>query len=157
MSLNKRCRARGVDAGSRFPNACRKFTSMCRLLPLRLLLALFAFAGLASDSAVKVAHGEAHLAERLSFDRAVASSGISVRCGADSGELERAPAEHSVLHAITVASQRVAAIGLPAGVALELLTTVLVPRSASALTAASEARPPTCVGAPAQPRAPPLG
>ena len=146
---------------SQFPASTGTLTSMRRLLPLRLLLAVLSFAGLASDSALKVAHGEVHLTERLAFESVEADPGASAHAagsgGGGGGEVHEAARDHSELHAVTVAPQLAAHIALPVYLTGVLPGADLAAESASPRTVASVARPPTFDGVPAQPRAPPIG
>lgn len=116
---------------------------------LRFLLATLAFSGLTTDSVSKVLHGVAHGDERRAQEQVHAS--IPTVEGHD------VDAEHSALHAVSVAQPLASATAMPAHVG------VLVPSSEVVIVAdaprdvRNRARPPNPDTLPALPRGPPIG
>lgn len=126
---------------------------MRRLVPLRLLIALLAFIGLANDVASKVVHGEVHLGESATLSAAERV----VHAVTPGVEAHEAASDHSELHATTVAPQWDTQAALPAHEVAVVPASQLLAAPSSPRTVTNKARPPNADGRPAQPRAPPIG
>lgn len=137
---------------------------MRRLHFARVLFALLATAGLASDTAAKVLHGVTHLEEGHAAQRLHAPHGASSaeRAGLVVGtspvaEAHEPDADHSALHAVSVAPRLASVTAMPANAAVSPPAAVVTAIAATPPFLTNRARPPNPGRPPAQPRAPPIG
>ena len=134
---------------------------MRRPLVVRLLLAMLAFAGFASDTAAKVVHGVVHLGEQRDSLRArtvqAASASTVGKTSRVAVEASDSFADHVELHVVSVAVRFEASGAIPSHPAGPAFPGVPVAESELPRTVSADARPPDADGPPAQPRAPPIG
>lgn len=140
------------------------FAPMRRLRFARVLLTLLATASVASDTAAKVLHGVTHLEEgraaQLSPARVAAPSAEGAEEVANAFpvvEVHETDADHSALHAVSVAPRLVSVIAMPGYVTGSPPAAVVTAIAATPPSLTNRARPPNPGRRPAQPRAPPIG
>ena len=137
---------------------------MRRLRFARVLLTLLATASLASDTAAKVLHGVTHLEEaRAAQLSPVREAGPSAQGDALVAsafpvvEAHETDADHSALHAVSVAPRLVSVLAMPGYVTGSPPAAVITAIAATPPSLTNRARPPNPGRRPAQPRAPPTG